>query len=138
MDEQTEREIHELVLATIMHGRLLAQEWRNVGLVPQGCSRKLTLDLLDQLSKRTGYDEFDDDRLDLFENHICRFTNEYREGLGDRAFRQDIETEHMLDTHSIALVNLIWRWKQFRHAKLALDDKLAAIKITESSIAALT
>ena len=137
MDEKTEREIHELVLATILHGRVLVQEWRDIGLIPQGCSRKLTLDLLDQLSCRTGHDEFDDDRLNLFEGHIRRFTNEYREGLGDRALRQDIETEHMLDTHSIALVSLIWRWKQFRNAKLALDDKLAAIRLTDSSIAAL-
>lgn len=131
MDEQTERETHELVLAAITQGRLLAQEWQEVGMVPKGTTKSLVLALLRSLGNRQGLKEMDEERIDLVGDQIRRFTNEYREGLGDRALARDVETEHLFDIKAIDLVNLAWRWRQFRSAKLALDDKFAAIKETD-------
>ncbi|MFV1495748.1 hypothetical protein VW040_05380 [Phaeobacter sp. JH85H1] len=131
MDEQTERETHELVLAVITQGRLLAQEWQEVGLVPLGTTRSFVLELLRSLGDRHGLDKMDDERIDLFGDQIRRFTNAYREGLGDRVLERDVETEHIFDLKAIDLINLAWRWRQFRNAKRALDDKTAAIRETE-------
>lgn len=135
MDEQTERETHELVLAVITQGRLFAQEWREVGLVPQGTCKPFVLGLLRSLGDRRDLDELDDERIDLFGDQIRRFTNSYREGLGDRALESDVETEHIFDLKAIDLINLAWRWRQFRNAKWALDDKTAAIRETERLLA---
>ncbi|MGH1355962.1 MAG: hypothetical protein ACRBBS_12885 [Thalassovita sp.] len=81
MDVETERETHELVLAVIFQGRLQAQEWREVGLVPQGSTRPFVLGLLDSLGERRGLDDIDEDRIELVGEQIRRFTNSYREGL---------------------------------------------------------
>lgn len=106
MDEQTERETHELVLAVITQGRLLAQEWREVGLVPQGTSKPFVLGLLRSLGGRHGLEEMDEKRIDLVGDQIRRFMNGYREGLGDRALESYVETEHIFDLKAIDLVNL--------------------------------
>jgi hypothetical protein len=137
MDTETEREMHELVLAVIFQGRLLAQEWREVGLVPQGTSRPFVLALLDSLSERRGLDEIDEERVGLIGEQIRHFTNGYRDGLGDRALEQNVETEHIFDVKAIDLINLAWRWKQLRKAKRALDDKVAAIRETSRLLAAI-
>jgi hypothetical protein len=131
MDEKTERETHELVLAVIFQGRLLAQEWREVGLVPQGSTRPFVLELLNSLCERRGLDDMDGERINLIGEQIRHFTNEYRQGLGDQALVKDVETEHFHDVKAIDLVNLAWRWRQFRNAKRLLDDKVAAIRETE-------
>lgn len=131
MDEKTVRETQDLVLETVRQGRLLAQDWQDAGVVPQGSTKRLTLDLLSQLNDRQRIDEMDEDRMTLIEAQIKRFTNAYREGLGDRALRQEVDTAHLSDVTAINLVNLSWRLRQFRGAKRALDDKLAAIRETE-------
>ncbi|WP_157133207.1 hypothetical protein [Roseobacter sp. SK209-2-6] len=128
MDEQTVRETHEIALKAIRHGRLLAQEWREVGLVPQGTIKPFVLELLHSLGERHGLEEMDEERIDLIGDQIRRFTNGYREGLGDRALESDVETEHIFDVKAIDLINLAWRWRQFRNAKRSLDDKIAAIR----------
>lgn len=131
MDIETEREVHELTLAAIYHGRLLAGEWQETGLVPLGTTKQLTQDLLQNLHERRGLEELDEDHLHLLGEHIRKFTNQYREGLGDRALKQNIETEQIFDAKAIDLINLAWRWRQLRGAKRALDDKMAAIKATD-------
>lgn len=135
MDEQTVRETHELVLAAITQGRLLAQEWQEVGLVPQGTTKPFVLGLLRNLGERHGLDEMDEERIDLVGDQIRRFTNGYREGLGDRALESDVETDHFFDVKAIDLVNLAWRWRQFRKTKRELDDKVAAIRETDRLLA---
>lgn len=137
MDEKTERELHDRTLNTITHGRLLAQEWHTAGLVPRGSTKQLTLDLLQKLTDRCGLQDIDDDRIELLGEQIRRFTNEYREGLGDRAMTTDIETEHIYDTKVIDLINLAWRWRQFRASQRALEDKVAAIRQTDRLLAGI-
>lgn len=131
MDEETERELHEMTLNAITHGRLLAQEWKEAGLAPKGSTKQLTLDLLQKLSDRCGLHNIDEERIEMFGNQIRRFTNDYREGLGDRALEMDIETENVHDTKVINLINLAWRWRQFRLAHRRLEDKITAIRETE-------
>lgn len=135
MDIETEREVHKLTLGAICHGRLLADEWQETGLVPQGTTKQLTQDLLQKLHERRGLEELDEDRLHLLGEHIRKFTNQYREGLGDRALQQNIETEQIFDMKAIDLINLAWRWRQLRCAKRALDDKMAAIAETNRFMA---
>lgn len=135
MDEQTERETHELVLAVIFQGRLLAQEWREVGLVPHGTNKPFVLGLLDSLDERKGLDDMDEERIELLGDQIRRFTNRYCEGLGDRALEQHVETEHIFDVKAINLINLACRWRQFRNVQRALKDKIAAIRETERVLA---
>lgn len=131
MDQQTERETHELVLALVFQGRRLAQEWQEVGLLPQGTTKPLVLGLLRRLGERHEFQEMDEERINLLGDHIRRFTNQYRDGLGDRALENDLETEHIFDLKAIDLINVAWRWRQFRNAKRALDDKIAAVRETE-------
>lgn len=135
MDETTLRETHELVLETVRQGRLLAQDWHDAGVIPQGSTKRLTMDLLTQLSDRRGMEEMDEDRVAMIGGHIKRFTNSYCGGLGDRSMAQDIDTELLSDVTAIGLVNLAWRWRQYRSAKRTLDDKLAAIKETDKLLA---
>ena len=135
VNEKTERETHELVLAAILQGRLLAQEWQDVGLVPQGAAKPFVLDLLHALHERRGLQEMDEERIRMLGDQIRRFTNEHREGLGDRAMEMHIETENVHDSKVVDLINLASRWRQFRAAKQALDDKLAAIRKTERLLA---
>lgn len=130
MDEQTERELNELTLNAITHGRLLAQEWREAGVAPQGSTKQLTLELLQKLSDRSGLNDLDEERIDLLGNQFRRFANAYREGLGDRALETDIETESVHDTKVIDLINLAWRWRQLRLAQCRLADKIAAMRDT--------
>jgi hypothetical protein len=135
MDVETERETHELVLAVIFQGRLLSQEWREVGLVPQGAAKPFILELLNSLAERRGLDDLDEERIELVGDQIRRFTNSYREGLGDKALAKDVDTEHVFDVKAIDLINLAWRWRQFRKAQRELDDKIAAIRETERLLA---
>jgi len=135
MDEVTERELHELTLNAITHGRLLAQECRDAGMAPQGSTKRLIMDLLQKLSDRCGLSDLDDERIDLIGDQIRRFTNDYREGLGDRALETDIETENVHDTKVIDLINLAWRWRQLRLTQRKLADKVAAIRETKSLLA---
>ncbi len=137
MDERTERELHELTLNVITHGRMLAQEWRETGLVPRGSTKQLTLELLQKLSDRCGLRDIDDERIDLLGNHIRRFANAYREGLGDRALETDIDTENVHDTKVIDLINLTYRWRQLRLAHRKLEDKSAAIWETKRLLAGM-
>ncbi|MFY0680329.1 MAG: hypothetical protein JXR13_07120 [Thalassovita sp.] len=130
MDEKTERELHELTLNAITQGRLLAQEWREAGLAPQGSTKQLTLDLLQKLADRSGLYDLYDERIELLGNQIRRFANAYREGLGDRALETDIDTENVPDTKVIDLINLAWRWRQLRSGHRKLEDKIAAIRET--------
>ena len=131
MDERTVREPHAPTLYTITHGRVLAHEKKDAGLLPHGSTKQLTLELLQKLSDRGELNDLDEERIELLGNQIRRFANTYREGLGDRALETDIETENVHDTKVIVLINLAWRWRQFCAAKRALDDKLGAIRETE-------
>ncbi|WP_281955474.1 hypothetical protein, partial [Pseudophaeobacter arcticus] len=94
VNEKTERETHELVLAAILQGRLLAQEWQDVGLVPQGAAKPFVLDLLHALHERRGLQEMDEERIRMLGDQIRRFTNEHREGLGDRGADAGGGTRH--------------------------------------------
>ncbi|WP_282076392.1 hypothetical protein [Epibacterium ulvae] len=135
MDEKTEHKTHELVLAVISQGRLWAQEWREVGLVPQGSTRSFVPSLLNSLCERSGLEDIDDERIGIIGEQIRHFTNDYRSGMGDQALVRYVDTEHFFDVKRIDLVNLAWRWRQVRKAKRALDDKLAAIRETERLLA---
>jgi hypothetical protein len=131
MDEKTEREMHELVLAVVAQGRQLAQEWEDVGLISHGTTKPFVLGLLKALRGRHGLGEIDEARVRLLGEHIRKFTNEYREGLGDRALETDVDTTAFYDDRTVDLINLAWRWRQFRNALAALDDKVAAIRETQ-------
>ena len=59
---------------------------------------------------------------------IRRTLNEIREGKGDAAITQDVDLVWEQDQKVVEYVNLAYRWKQFKKAKIALDDKLSAIR----------
>ncbi|WP_166415467.1 hypothetical protein [Cochlodiniinecator piscidefendens] len=59
--------------------------------------------------------------------HIRKILNEIREGKGDAALSEDVDLVWEQNQKVVEYVNLAYRWKQFKAAKVALDDKLAAI-----------
>ena len=128
MHIEVERELHNLTLEAIIHGRFLAKEWLAASVLPTGCVTTRILEVLDQLRERKGVDGIDDDLVEEMGTQIRRALNELRDGIGDRAMTADIDTVWEQDKDVVKLVNLAWRWKEFRTAKRALDDKLAAVQ----------
>ena len=128
MHIEIERELHNLTLDAIIHARCLAKEWLAANLLPTGCVKTRILEVLDQLRERRGFDGIDDDLVEEIGTQIRRALNELRDGIGDRAMSGDVDTVWEQDKDIIKLVNLAWRWKEFRAAKRALDDKLAAVR----------
>jgi hypothetical protein len=128
MHIEIERELHNLTLDAIIHGRCLAKEWLTANLLPTGCVKTRILEVLDQLRERRGFDGIDDDLVEEIGTQIRRALNELRDGIGDRAMGGDVDTVWEQDKDVVRLVNLAWSWKEFRGAKRALDDKLAAVR----------
>ncbi len=131
MHIEIEREIHDRTLEAIIHGRRLAEVWLETGCVPKGTTKRIILETLEQLRERLGFDGVSDDFIEMMGNEIRHALNEYRGGIGDRAISGEIDTVWEQDDDVIKLVNLAWRWKEFRAAKRALDDKLAAVRQME-------
>jgi hypothetical protein len=137
MHIEVERELHNLTLETIIHGRCLAKEWLATSALPTGCVRTRILEVLDQLRERKGFYGIDDDLVEEMGTQIRRALNGFRDGIGDRAMSGDVDTIWEQDKDIIQHVNLACRWKEFRAAKRALDDKLAAIQQTDLLLAGL-
>ena len=128
MHIEIEREIHDLTLEAIIHGRRLAVEWMEAVYVPKGTVKRIILEILEQLRERQGFDGVTEDFIEMMGNEIRRALNEYRDGIGDRAITGEVDTVWEQNDDVIKLVNLAWRWKEFRAAKRAVDDKLAAVR----------
>ena len=135
MHIEIEREIHDLTLEAIIHGRRLAVEWMEAVYVPKGTVKRIILEILEQLRERQGFDGVTEDFIEMMGNEIRRALNEYRDGIGDRAITGEVDTVWEQDDDVIKLVNLAWRWKEFRAAKRAVDDKLAAVQQMELMLA---
>lgn len=128
MHIEIERELHNLTLEAIIHGRRLAEEWMETGCVPKGTTKRIILETLEQLRERQGFDGVADELIAMMGNEIRRALNEHRDGIGDLAISGEVDTVWEQDNQVIKLVNLAWRWKEFRAAKRAVDDKLAAVR----------
>ncbi len=128
MDIEIERDVHKLTLDAIVLGRLLAEEWLAGSLTPNGSIRSTMLDTLRSLKGRQGLQQIDQDLIDVMGEQIRRTLNEIREGKGDAAITQDVDLVWEQDQKVVEYVNLAYRWKQFKKAKIALDDKLSAIR----------
>mgnify|MGYP001436611536 CR=1 FL=1 len=135
MDIEIERDVHKLTLDAIVLGRLLAEEWLAGSLTPKGSIRSTILDSLRSLRGRQGLQQIDQDLIDLMGEQIRRTLNEIREGKGDAAISQDVDLVWEQDQKVVEYVNLAYRWKQFKKAKVALDDKMAAIRDTDTLLA---
>jgi hypothetical protein len=135
LDIEIERDVHKLTLDAIVLGRLLAEEWLAGSLTPNGSIRSTMLDTLRSLKGRQGLQQIDQDLIDLMGEQIRRTLNEIREGKGDAAITQDVDLVWEQDQKVVEYVNLAYRWKQFKKAKVTLDDKLAAIRDTDTLLA---
>ncbi|UWQ47200.1 hypothetical protein [Leisingera aquaemixtae] len=135
MDIEIEREVQKLTLDAIVLGRLLAEEWLQGSLTPNGSIRSTMLDTLRSLRRRQGLQQIDPDLIELMGEQIRNSLNEIREGKGDAATSQDVDLVWEHDQKVIEYVNLGYRWQQFKKAKVALDDKLAAIRDADSLLA---
>lgn len=109
-------------------GRLLAEEWLEGSLVTKGSTRLIILEDLRSLRERGGLVGIDQDLIGLMGEQIRYTQNEIRYGKGDAAISQDVDVDWEQDQKVIEYVNLAYRWKEFKAAKIALDDKLAAIR----------
>lgn len=134
MHIEIERELHDLTLNAVIHGRRLAEEWREAGCVPKETTKHIILETLEKLGRREGFEGVNDDFIAIMGNEIRRTLNAYRDGIGDRAVTTDVDTVWEQDKDVIKLVNLAWRWKEFRAAKRALDDKLAAVRLLDTCL----
>lgn len=128
MDIEIERTVHKLTLEAIILGRLLAEEWLEGSLIAKGSTRLIILEALRSLREREGLVGIDQDLIELMGEQIRKTLNEIRNGKGDAAVSQDVDVDWEQDQKVIEYVNLAYRWKQFKAAKVALDDKLAAIR----------
>lgn len=128
MHIEIEREVHEMTLETLRLGRLLAEEWLGGSLVPRGSSKSIIIEALHALRDRTRFNAADADLIELMGEQIRATLNEIREGKGDAALSQDVDLVWEQNQKVVEYVNLAYRWKQFKAARVALDDKLAAIR----------
>ncbi|MCA2008633.1 hypothetical protein [Tritonibacter mobilis] len=135
MDIEIERDVHKLTLDAIVLGRLLAEEWLEGSLTPKGSIRSTILDSLRSLRGRRGLQQIDQDLIDVMGEQIRNTLNEIREGKGDAAISKDVDLVWEQDQKVVEYVNLAYRWKQFKKAKVALDDKLAAIRDADTLLA---
>ena len=131
MHIEIERELHNLTLNAVIHGRRLAEEWFETGCVPKGSTKHIIFEALQKLGRREGFEGVNDDFIAIMGNEIRRTLNECRDGIGDLAVTGNVETDWEQDKDVIKLVNLAWRWKEFGAAKRALDDKLAAVRLQD-------
>lgn len=109
-------------------GRLLAEEWLEGSLVTKGSTRLIILEAIRSLRERGGLVGIDQDLIELMGEQIRYTQNEIRYGKGDAAISQVVDVDWEQDQKVIEYVNLAYRWKEFKAAKIALDDKLAAIR----------
>lgn len=137
MHIEIEREVHEKTLETLVLGRLLAEEWLGGSLVPSGTSKAVILEALHSLQIREGFKAVDADLIELMGEQIRKTLNDIREGKGDAALSQDVDLVWEQNQKVVEYVNLAYRWKQFKAAKVALDDKLAAIREADSLLASV-
>ena len=128
MHIEIEREVHEMTLETLVLGRLLAEEWLGGSLTPSGTSKSAILAALHSLQIRDGFKAVDADLIELMGEQIRKTLNDIREGKGDAALAQDVDLVWEQNQKVVEYVNLAYRWKQFKAAKIALEDKLAAIR----------
>ena len=122
------KERHQTATGPLRLGRFLAEEWLGGSLVPRGTSKSVILEALHALQDRTGFKAVDADLIELMGEQIRATLNEIRKGKGDAALSQDVDLVWEQDQKVVEYVNLAYRWKQFKAAKVALDDKLAAIR----------
>ena len=135
MDLAIEHQLHDLILRAIQQERWLAEEWLEGSLVPSGTSKRLVLDTLRDLRKHRSIENLDRDLMDLLQQQVWRALNELVPGKGDAAFCREVDTEWEQDPKILEYVSLAERWKKFWAAKVAVDDKLAAIRETERLLA---
>lgn len=128
MHIEIEREVHEMTLETLRLGRLLAEEWLGGSLIPSGTSKSVILEALHSLQRREGFNAVDADLVELIGEQIRKTLNDIREGKGDAALAQDVDLVWEQNQKVVEYVNLAYRWKQFKAAKVVLEDKLAAIR----------
>jgi hypothetical protein len=135
MHIEIEREVHEMTLEALVLGRLLAEEWLEGSLLPSGTSKSVILEALHSLHDRNGFKTVDADLIELMGEQIRKTLNEIREGKGDAALSQDVDLVWEQNQKVVEYVNLAYRWRQFKAAKVALDDKLAAIRQSDILLA---
>lgn len=137
MHIEIEREVHEMTLETLRLGRFLAEEWLGGSLVPRGTSKSVILEALHALQDRKGFKVVDADLIELMGEQIRATLNEIRKGKGDAALSQNVDLVWEQDQKVVEYVNLAYRWKQFKAAKVALEDKLAAIREADELLASV-
>lgn len=135
MHIEIEREVHNLTLTAVLQGRLLADEAAEAGYVPKRPARSRLLKLLNQLRNREGLHCVTSEDLDEMQGDIRRLMNEHREGAGDRPLVREHEDVWDIDARMNALKSLLRRWQLFHEAKSALDDKLAAVRQSDTLLA---
>ncbi|UWP96502.1 hypothetical protein K3X48_05875 [Aliiroseovarius crassostreae] len=135
MHIEIEREVHEMTLETLRLGRLLAEEWLGGSLVPRGSSKSIILEALYALRDRNGFKTVGADLIELMGEQIRKTLNEIREGKGDAALSEDVDLVWEQNQKVVEYVNLAYRWKQFKAARVALEDKLAAIREADTLLA---
>ncbi|UWP96459.1 hypothetical protein K3X48_05635 [Aliiroseovarius crassostreae] len=137
MHIEIEREVHDMTLKTIVQGRFLAEEWLGGSLVPKGTSKSIIIEALRTLQERDGFKTVDTDLIELMGEQIRKTLNEIRKGKGDAAIAEDVDVVWEQDQKVVEYVNLAYRWKQFKAARVELDDKLAAIRESDVLLASV-
>ncbi|QIE45824.1 hypothetical protein G5B38_09960 [Pseudohalocynthiibacter aestuariivivens] len=135
MDIEIERELYGLVDEVVKQGRWLGEEWLGSNLLPKGQSKRFILELLHDLRDRHGHTKIDREILDLMGEQIRQSLNHIREGKGDAAISREVDLSFEDDLAVISYVNLAHRWKQFKAALIALEDKLATIRLADQLLA---
>ncbi|SHF20656.1 hypothetical protein SAMN05444279_12136 [Ruegeria intermedia] len=129
MDIDTEREIHQLTLDAIVSGRLLAEDWLEGSLAPTGTAKALILETLRSLRERESLPHVDRDLIEAMGEQIRNALNEIRDGKGDAALSREVDLVWEQNQQVIEYANLACRWRRFKEAMIALDDRLAATRM---------
>ena len=132
MNRYIENQLQKRVHTTLVHGRLLAQEWRETGLVPQGAGRNAVLEVLDKLERREGLDDVNSEILSLIGLPIKTAMDDLREHIRSADIESKPGAPGGRHQKLMKLINLSWRWCQFSEAKSELDDFRASVRLAET------
>lgn len=130
MENSLHDRLEHIVLAAIRQGRWFAEEWEEVGIIPDQRLRRLLPQALQRLKDGEPLVVNDDEAIRQMGEEIRLGLNAIKEGYGDLAMRIDTSEHLIFDKDREELRALIERWKGLCNIRRNIREIQSAIKQT--------
>lgn len=134
MEKSLHDRLEHIVLEAIRQGRWLAEEWQEVGILPNQRLRSLLPQALHRLKDGEPLAINDEEAIRLMGEEIRICLNVLKEGYGDLALRIDTSEHLIFDKEREELRALMERWKSFHNIRQHIRDIQAAIRQTNLAL----